>query len=122
MKVSIWMSALALSIAVLASGCNNKTTNPPGGSGAVNIVVGANSLGANAYSPHSLVVTTGTEVTWTNNDTMTHTVTRANTGNGDFDSGSITPGGTFRRTFNTVGTFAYICTIHPTMSGVIVVQ
>jgi plastocyanin len=57
-------------------------------------------------------------VTWSNEDSVGHTVT-AN--GGAFGSGTIAPGTSFTRTFATAGTFAYHCSIHPSMTGTITV-
>jgi plastocyanin len=54
-----------------------------------------------------------------NNDGMTHTVTSNTT---LFNSGNLAAGLTFKYTFTTAGTYAYHCIIHPTMTGVIVVN
>ena len=72
-----------------------------------------------AFSPATLTVKVGTTITWTNNDSMTHTVT---SDNGVFDSGNLTPGQTFSYTFNNAGTFTYHCVIHSYMKGTIIVQ
>jgi plastocyanin len=68
----------------------------------------------NGFVPTTLTIKRGTEVTWTNGDVMDHSVKGAN-----FDSGLIRPGATFSRTFDTVGSFDYRCTVHPTMQGTI---
>jgi hypothetical protein len=72
-----------------------------------------------AFQPNSLEVTTGSTVTWTNTGAATHTVTADD---GSFDSGNLAPGATFSQTFDTAGTFAYHCNIHPNMTGTIVVS
>jgi plastocyanin len=72
-----------------------------------------------AFSPATLTITAGDTVTWTNQDTTTHTAT-SNTG--VFDSGDLDPGDAFSFTFTTPGTYEYHCTPHPTMTGQIVVQ
>ena len=71
------------------------------------------------FSQQALTVTAGTTVTWTNNDSVAHTVT-SNTS--IFDSGTINPGGTYSRAFAAVGVFPYKCTFHPSMTGTITVQ
>lgn len=71
-----------------------------------------------AFGPGSLSVTAGTTVTWTNNDTVAHTVTATG---GGFDSGTISPGETFTFTFADAGSFDYVCSFHPNMTGTIVV-
>jgi plastocyanin len=67
-----------------------------------------------AFSPTSLEVEVGSEVTWTNADPTAHTVTARD---GSFDSETLDPGAGFATTFERVGTFAYFCQIHPTMRG-----
>lgn len=72
-----------------------------------------------AFNPDSVTVSVGTTVTWTNNDTVSHTVTSTD---GAFDSGNIAPGDTFTFTFSTAGSFSYICSYHPNMTATVVVQ
>ncbi|HUG47693.1 MAG TPA: cupredoxin domain-containing protein [Candidatus Limnocylindria bacterium] len=70
-----------------------------------------------SFQPQSLEVSAGTEVTWTHQGAAPHTVT--------FDegesSGALETGGVFRRTFESAGSFDYICAIHPAMRGTITV-
>ena len=72
-----------------------------------------------AFSPGSTTVAVGDTVTWSNEDTTGHTATA---GDGTFDTGTIAPGTTASVTFAKAGTFAFTCTIHPTMTGTIVVE
>lgn len=73
-----------------------------------------------AFSPQSLTVSKGATVTWTNNDSVNHTVTSTT---GVFDSGLINTGKSFSYTFSNAGTYSYKCTIHPSMApGSIIVQ
>jgi plastocyanin len=67
-----------------------------------------------AFSPAAISVQAGDTVTWVNNDTVAHTATATD---GSFDTGSIAPGSSASITFSTAGTFSYICSIHPSMSG-----
>ena len=71
---------------------------------------------AKLYVPHDLTVVTGTTVTWRNADRTTHTVTQEDDA---FDSGFLRPGDTFSTTFAKSGSFAYHCSIHKTMQGVV---
>jgi len=71
------------------------------------------------FTPSSITVKKGTTVTWTNNDSVAHTVT-ADTNNA-FDSGNLNPGKNFSHTFDTAGTFAYHCTYHSNMHGSVTV-
>lgn len=72
-----------------------------------------------AFSAATVTVASGTTVTWTNNDAVTHTVTADD---GSFDSGNIAPGATFSHKFSTAATVNYHCNIHTTMKGSVVVN
>ncbi|HEY8283631.1 MAG TPA: cupredoxin family copper-binding protein [Chloroflexota bacterium] len=72
-----------------------------------------------AFSPAVLKVALGTTVTWTNQDSVAHTVTSDT--NAWADSGSLATGKTFSVTFNKAGSFAYHCAIHPTMTAQVLV-
>jgi len=72
-----------------------------------------------AYTPNAITVSVGGTVTWTNNDSTSHTST-AN--GGAWNSGSIAPGGKFTMTFSAAGSFPYHCSIHPGMVGTVTVQ
>ena len=61
----------------------------------------------------------GSNITWRNIDGVQHTVTADD---GNFDSGSITPGRDFSFTFTKPGTFAYRCTIHTFMRESVVIR
>jgi plastocyanin len=70
------------------------------------------------FAPKTLTVKAGTTITWANLGKAPHTVTA----NDDaFDSGLKLTGETFTITFKTPGTFGYYCTLHPQMTGTVVV-
>ena len=71
-----------------------------------------------AFSPAQVTVSTGAVVTWTNSDSAAHTVTFDD----GLDCGRLAGGGTVSATFPTAGSYAYHCTIHPSMRGTVVVQ
>lgn len=72
-----------------------------------------------AFAPATIKVKVGTKVTWTNNDSRTHTVASYD---GHIPSSQdIRPGETYSYTFTKTGTFKYHCSIHPNMKGVVVV-
>jgi plastocyanin len=72
-----------------------------------------------AFQPLALTIKKGRGVTWTNTGAKNHTVT---SDTGLFDSGVLAPGATFSQTFKQSGTFAYHCSIHPSMTGTIKVK
>ena len=122
MKVQLTLAALALSASF---GCGSDssftapTTSAAPSTAAVSIVVGARTLSTTAYAPNPVTVAVGGTVTWTNNDTISHTSTADG---GAWNSGSMAPGQTFSQTFSNAGTFTYHCGIHPGMVGTITVQ
>jgi nitrite reductase (NO-forming) len=76
------------------------------------------------YDPTPAKVKTSTTITWTNDDTLPHTVTSGNadTGpSGEFDSGIVMGAGSFTHTFDKAGTFDYYCALHPYMRGQVIV-
>jgi plastocyanin len=74
------------------------------------------------FTPSQISVAKGGTVTWTNNDTVAHTVTDDLSDVGGPNSGEIQPGSTYNFTFNKTGSFQYHCTIHSSMRGTIVVK
>jgi plastocyanin len=88
-----------------------QATGGSGGSSAVEIK-------GLAFNPASITVKAGSKVTWTNNDSTTHTVTLDDN---SVDSGNVNVGSTFDHTFGAAGTFAYHCKIHSSMHGTVTV-
>jgi plastocyanin len=76
-----------------------------------------------AFEPQQIEVPAGTTITWTNQDSESHTVTAGprDAPSGLFDSGEIAGGGTFSFTFTEPGTYEYHCTPHEGMDGTVVV-
>lgn len=72
-----------------------------------------------AFTPATVTIKKGGKITWTNNDSVAHTATGRNN---EFDSGTLNNGQSFTQTFNNAGTFNYYCTLHPSMTGTIVVE
>ncbi len=71
------------------------------------------------FSPATLTVSTGTTVTWTNQDDMVHTVTEANR---RFSSKGLETGDTYSYTFTEPGTYTYFCALHPRMTATVIVK
>jgi plastocyanin len=72
-----------------------------------------------SFDPPEINVPTGSIVSWTNADSIQHTVTSDE--QGLFDAGPISPGDTFENVFDSAGEFGYHCAIHPFMTGVVMV-
>jgi len=70
------------------------------------------------FRPSTIEVAAGGQVTWTNRGVAPHSATAAD---GGFDSGMLEAGATFAHTFDTPGSFAYLCAFHPEMRATITV-
>ncbi len=84
------------------------------------------------FSQQALTIKVGDSITWTNMDSVPHTVTSdsgselsSGTLSGSSSGGaysSPTIGGTYSHTFTTAGTFNYHCGVHPNMKATVTVQ
>ena len=72
-----------------------------------------------SFGPQTITVAAGTTVTWTNRDDIPHTVASTD---GVFKSKVRDTDEKFSFTFDKPGTYPYYCTIHPKMTGKVVVQ
>ena len=72
-----------------------------------------------AFVPATVTVTVGTTVTWTNLDSVAHTITSETD---LFDSGNLARNATFSYSFTDRGTFNYYCANHPYIKGEVVVE
>jgi len=121
--------ALALTVALAAlvlAGCSTPAPSGGGtgsGGGSTGGTSGTAPQTANvdisgfAFNPSSVEVAVGGTVTWKNSDSAGHTVT----GSG-WASGDLAQGATYSNTFSTAGTFPYKCSVHPSMTGEVVVK
>ena len=79
----------------------------------------------NCFAPNPLSVAVGTTVTWTNTDTVMHVICSGKPADAAcgtvFEDDSLKPGKTFQFTFANAGTYAYYCSVHPWMTGQVVV-
>ncbi len=72
------------------------------------------------FSPKTFTVPVGATVTWSNHDNVPHVVTSADD---QFKkSPSLKAGQSFSNIFVTAGNYSYFCSIHPRMTGKIIVK
>jgi plastocyanin len=72
-----------------------------------------------SFSPAALTVAAGTTVTWINGDDIPHTVV---SDDNVFKSRVLDTDEKFSYTFNKPGTYPYFCSVHPKMTGKVIVQ
>ncbi|MGZ3708631.1 MAG: hypothetical protein ACXWPM_07495, partial [Bdellovibrionota bacterium] len=96
-------------------------TSSPSASAVADVTIripsGAPNLGSLAFGD-TRRIQPGQSVMWINDDSTEHTVTADD---GSFDSGPIAPGGNFVHVFDTNQTVNYHCSIHTTMTGILIV-
>jgi plastocyanin len=123
MRRFTFLTALATAALVLACGgatssptaapaTQTPAASPTGGGSEVSIV-------DFAFDPADLTVAVGEIVTWTNTGSATHTVKWQD---GEPESEQLQSGSTYERTFDSAGSFAYVCGIHSQMTGTITVE
>jgi amicyanin len=116
MKRILWSAAVAalivLSFTILRAGDSGHTANA---NEKAQIKIDNFSFG-----PAALTVPAGTTVTWTNQDDVPHTVVSAE--GKEFKSPALDTDQKFSYTFAKAGTYAYFCSVHPRMTGKVVVQ
>jgi plastocyanin len=72
------------------------------------------------FSPKTFTVPAGATVTWTNHDNVPHVVTSADD---QFKKSPVLKAGqSFSNVFDTTGSYSYFCSIHPRMTGKIIVK
>jgi plastocyanin len=72
-----------------------------------------------SYDPKSVTIKVGDTVTWVNEDAPQHDVVADG---GEFKSDLFDKGQSFSHTFTTTGTYPYHCSIHPGMTGTVIVE
>jgi len=86
----------------------------------------SNVTNAQFFVPPEAQIVEFTSVKWTNDDDVPHTVTQGKPSNAtatpEFNSGPISPGGTFVHNFNETGTVDYYDSLHPHMVGRVIVN
>jgi plastocyanin len=72
-----------------------------------------------SFTPKEITVAAGTTITWINHDDVPHTVVSTDK---KFRSKALDTDDQFSFTFTDAGTYAYFCSVHPIMTGKIIVK
>ncbi|OGI16584.1 MAG: hypothetical protein A3J63_01910 [Candidatus Moranbacteria bacterium RIFCSPHIGHO2_02_FULL_40_12b] len=118
----ILFAVSALGFLILLAGCGYQTQTQPKQTKSpapVENKVSANSVTIQnfAFSPAELKIKVGTTVTWTNNDSVSHSIKSA-----AFNSAVLANGDSFQFKLDKAGIYDYQCGIHPSMQGKIIVE
>jgi plastocyanin len=114
---NVWIAGLAATVMIamlLLAGSPSVTANDQ--PSAANAEVKIDNF---SFGPETIKVSVGTTVTWTNRDDIPHTVVSTD---GVFKSKVRDTDEKFSYTFTKAGTYPYFCSVHPKMTGKVVVQ
>jgi plastocyanin len=117
-KKNLWVAGLAapmiIAMVLLLAGSPSVTANDQASGAQAEVKIDNFSFG-----PQTVTVPVGATVTWTNRDDIPHTVVSTD---GVFKSKVQDTDEKFSYTFTKAGTYPYFCSVHPKMTGKIVVQ
>jgi plastocyanin len=117
MKATIRISSIAILLVVLSFGGPSSTlAATPDDKSASEVAVKIDNF---SFSPATITVPAGTSIRWTNRDDIPHTVVSDDK---TFKSKPLDTDEQFTYTFTKPGTYNYFCSIHPKMTGKIVVR
>jgi plastocyanin len=107
------MPVLIAMLLLLAGSPSVKANDQPS---AANVAVKIDNF---VFGPQAITVPVGTTVTWTNSDDIPHTAVSTD---GVFKSKVMDTDEKFSYTFTKAGTYSYYCSVHPKMTGQVVVK
>ena len=117
-KRNVWVASLAtpvmMAVLLLFAGSSSVTANDQPSAAPAGVKIDNFSFG-----PQTLTVPVGATVVWTNRDDIPHTAVSTE---GLFKSKVMDTDEKFSYTFTKAGMYPYYCTIHPKMTGKVVVQ
>ena len=114
MKQSSWIFCVAMSMVLTLAGLPSLERALAASSPAVEVKIDNFS-----FTPATLSVKAGTQITWTNGDDIPHTVVSDDQ---SFKSKVLDTDEKFTFTASKPGTYTYFCSIHPKMTGKVVVE
>jgi plastocyanin len=114
MKRITWISCVATSmvLALVALPAMNKAT----AAAPTSVEIKIDNF---SFTPATLTVKVGTQITWVNADDIPHTIVSDNQ---SFKSKVLDTDEKFTFTADKPGTYSYFCSIHPKMTGKVIVQ
>ncbi|MEK6864271.1 MAG: cupredoxin family copper-binding protein [Nanoarchaeota archaeon] len=106
-------------ISLLVAGCSQpiKSTAPDASVAKEKAAGNVVTISGFAFDPAEIKVNAGSSVTWINEDSAPHTIKFD-----AFESEKLNSGDKYEHTFAAAGEYAYVCSIHPSMKGKVIVQ
>jgi len=113
-KLLVVAAAILLALPLIGQGQNTATATQDSKAAPVEVKIDNFS-----FTPATITVSVGTTVRWTNRDDIPHTVVSDDQ---KFESKALDTDDHYSYTFTKTGTYGYFCSIHPKMTGKVVVQ
>ena len=110
---SVVMPVIIVTLLLVAGSSRVTASDQPS---AANVAVKIDNF---VFGPQAITVPVGTSVTWTNSDDIPHTAVSTD---GVFKSKVLDTDEKFSYTFTKAGTYSYYCSVHPKMTGQVVVK
>jgi len=114
MWIAGWATPVLIAVLMLLVGSPSVTANDHSSAAIAEV-----KIDNFVFGPQTLTVPVGATVTWTNKDDIPHTSVSTD---GVFKSKVLDTDEKFSYTFTKAGEYSYYCTIHPKMTGKVVVQ
>jgi plastocyanin len=113
-------SVVVLVMAAVVAGCGGGDDEAPAATtSTAGSTADAVDIADFAFSPETVTVEAGTDLTFTNADDASHTATADG---GEFDTGTLKKGDSGAITLDQPGTYTYFCRFHPFMKGTVEVE
>jgi plastocyanin len=119
MKKDVWVAGLAVAVLIVLLFAGTPSVRAGGNNNEQPSAAAEVRIDNFSFAPQTLTVAVGTTVTWTNRDDIPHTVVSTD---GVFKSKVRDTDEKFSYTFTKAGTYPYYCSVHPKMTGTVVVQ
>ena len=120
-KYYMWIGIIAIMLGiVILSGCTqNPQQNTSNTTNSKNTSYSTIMIQNFAFTPDTITVKAGTNVTWINQDSAVHDVT---SDSGTFKSPDLNKDDKYTHNFTKTGEYTYYCDEHPNMTGKVIVQ
>jgi plastocyanin len=118
-RIASLAAPVLIGMLLLFAGSSSVTANDQPASDQPSTAGAAVKIDNFVFGPQTITVAVGTTVTWTNSDDIPHTAVSTD---GVFKSKVMDTDEKFSYTFTKPGTYSYYCTIHPKMTGKVLVQ
>lgn len=118
MKVAVSIAVVVCAVAMMLAITAVKAAGPAGQQAMGNAA--QVKIDNFTFTPNALTVSAGTTVHWVNHDDIPHTVVSDD--KTTFKSKALDTDDNFSYTFSKPGTYSYFCSIHPKMTGKVIVQ